>query len=187
VADFVQSRGMACSVYGAQFLLESLYLSGKSDDALALMTADTPRSWAHMMDLGSTMTLEAWDPSVKKNLTWNHAWGAAPANIIARYLLGVRPLEPGYTKVLIAPRPGTLKWMQGKVPTARGPVRVAWQSNPASLDLDIPTGATARVVLPSPAAAGKAVSVNGRSILPKLENGALIIEPLGSGHYRIGF
>ena len=187
VVAFVQSRGMACSVYGAQFLLESLYLSGKSDDALALMSADTPRSWAHMLDLGSTMTLEAWDPSVKRNLTWNHAWGAAPANIITRYLLGVRPLEPGYTKILIAPELGTLKWMQGKVPTPRGPVRVAWQSNPASLDLDIPAGATARVLLPSPVATGKSVSINGKAFLPKVETGATILYPLASGHYRISY
>ena len=187
VADFVQSRGMACSVYGAQFLLESLYLAGRSDYALSLMTAHTTRSWYHMMDLGSTMTLEAWDPSVKPNLTWNHAWGTAPANIISRYLLGVRPIQAGATNILIAPQPSGLKWMKGKVPTARGPVGVFWQSNPSILDLDIPTGATARVVLPSSAGPGGPVFINGKPILPKVENGVSIIEPLGSGHYRIGF
>ena len=34
-----------------------------------------------MIEVGSTMTLEAWDAKYKPNLTWNHAWGAAPANI----------------------------------------------------------------------------------------------------------
>lgn len=187
VADFVQSRGMACSVYGAQFLLESLYLSGRSDYALSLMTAHTTRSWNHMLDLGSTLTLEAWDPSVKPNLTWNHAWGTAPANIISRYLLGVRPIQAGATNILIAPQPGGLKWMKGKVPTARGPVGVFWQSNPSFLDLDIPTGATGRVVLPSSADSGSPVSINGKPILPKVENGASIIESLGSGRYHICF
>src|SRR4030042_5276239 len=33
VIDFIKSRGMACSVYGAQFLLEGLYKAGESDYA----------------------------------------------------------------------------------------------------------------------------------------------------------
>jgi hypothetical protein len=184
VADFVQSRGMACSVYGAQFLLEALYLAHRSDAALGLMTAHTTRSWAHMIDLGSTMTLEAWDSSIKPNLTWNHAWGAAPANIISRYLLGVHPLQPGYTQILIAPQPASLKWMRGTVPTPRGPVTVAWQSEPALLEIDVPAGSTARLVLPIQAGGGSTIAVNGRPIAVTVENGARVIEPIPSGHYR---
>ena len=103
VADFVQSRGMACSVYGAQYLLEAMFKSGKDDYALRLMTAKGERSWPHMIELGSTMTLEAWDAKYKPNLTWNHAWGAAPANILSRFVLGVRPLSPGCRKTSSAP------------------------------------------------------------------------------------
>ena len=88
------------------------------------MNARTKRSWWHMIELGSTMTLEAWDADFKKNLTWNHAWGSAPANILARFVLGVRPLAPGYAEMLIAPQLGTLKWVRGQVPTALGPVTV---------------------------------------------------------------
>ena len=39
VIDFIKSRGMACSVYGAQFLLEGLYNAGESDYAMSLLTA----------------------------------------------------------------------------------------------------------------------------------------------------
>jgi len=38
VADFVKSRGMVCSVYGSQYLLEALYEAGEGDFALKLMT-----------------------------------------------------------------------------------------------------------------------------------------------------
>ncbi|HTL28404.1 MAG TPA: family 78 glycoside hydrolase catalytic domain [Tepidisphaeraceae bacterium] len=145
VADFVQSRGMACSVYGAQYLLEGLFLAGRDDYAISLMTSKGERSWWHMIDLGSTMTLEAWDAKYKPNLTWNHAWGAAPANIISRYVLGVRPLEPGYKKILIAPRIGSLKFARGKVPTPFGPVTVSVEG--ARLSIEVPKGATATVEL----------------------------------------
>jgi alpha-L-rhamnosidase len=185
VADFVQGRGMACSVFGAQFLLEALYGAGRSDAALALLTSYGETSWAHMMDLGSTMTLEAWDPSIKPNLTWNHAWGAAPANIIARYLLGVRPLTPGYKSILIAPQPGSLKWMRGKVPIPHGAVTVVWQNTPASLQITVPLETTARVELPREGGWQKTVSVNGQPIVPKLQNGTQILEPFPPGSYLI--
>lgn len=35
VADFVKTRGMACSVYGSQFLMDGLYEAGEADYALA--------------------------------------------------------------------------------------------------------------------------------------------------------
>jgi hypothetical protein len=125
VAAFVESRDLACSVYAAQYLLDALYEGGREDAALRLMTMKGLRSWPNMLAVGSTITLEAWDDSFKPNQDWNHAWGAAPGNAIARYLLGVRPLEPGFARALIAPRPGSLSFVEGRVPTIRGPVDVS--------------------------------------------------------------
>lgn len=99
VAAFVQSKGMACSVYGGQFLMDALFDSGYAAQAIQLMTAPGDRSWRHMaQDVGTTITLEAWDDKYKPNEDWNHAWGAAPANVIPRKILGVEPLDPGYKK-----------------------------------------------------------------------------------------
>lgn len=151
VADFVASRGMACSVYGAQFLLEALYKSNEAAAAFRLMTSHGQRSWWNMIRAGSTMTLEAWDIAFKPNLTWNHAWGSAPANIIARYLVGVRPLDPGYKKILIAPQPEGLTWFKAKVPTVRGPVIVTFRGGPVFFyGVEVPPGATAELRLPGP-------------------------------------
>ena len=186
VADFVQARGMACSVYGAQFLLEALYLSGKGVHALGLMTARSERSWWHMLEQGSTMTLEAWNPKVKSNLTWNHAWGAAPANIISRFVLGVRPLEPGYASILIAPEPGSLKWIRGKVPTPRGPVLVSLRNDAQlRLEIEVPPGSKARVVLPGRATCVGPISVNEKVVAALLENESQVIENLPPGRHVI--
>jgi hypothetical protein len=120
VVDFIKSRGMACSVYGAQFLLEGLYKAGESDYALSLMTATNDRSWWNMIRSGSTMTMEAWDMKYKPNSDWNHAWGAAPANIIPGYMWGIRPVKPGYSKAVIKPQLGNLAYSQISIPTIRG-------------------------------------------------------------------
>jgi alpha-L-rhamnosidase len=46
----VGKRGMACSVYAAQYLMEGLFANGASTRALELITAPTDRSWRHMVE-----------------------------------------------------------------------------------------------------------------------------------------
>ncbi len=127
VLQFVESRGMACSVYGSQYLLEALYDAGSSEHALKLMTAKDDRSWYHMIEQGSTMTLEAWAHRYKNNLDWNHAWATAPLNIITRKLMGIQVITPGWQKVRFAPQPATLAHATLKLPTPHGPIFVSAQ------------------------------------------------------------
>ena len=60
--------------------------------------------------------------------------------MVAWGLLGVRPLAPGFSRILVAPQPGPLKRLCAVVPTRAGPVRV---------ELD---GGSLHVESPSPAA-----------------------------------
>ena len=83
VVDFIQTRGMACSVYGSQFLMDALYEANDAEYALHMLTKTDDRSWYNMIRVGSTISLEAWDNKYKPNQDWNHAWGAAPANILS--------------------------------------------------------------------------------------------------------
>jgi alpha-L-rhamnosidase len=146
---FLAAAGMVCSVYGAQFLLEALFASGQADAAHALLTATGLSSWLHMMDdLDATITMEAWDPSIKSNTTFSHAWGTAPANVVMREILGVQVTAPGAAALLIRPRPGPLTWMNGTVPTIRGPVRVSVDRREGlRVTVGLPANTTARVVL----------------------------------------
>lgn len=160
VIQFIKSRGMACSVYGAQHLLDGLYLNGEADYALELLTATHDRSWWNMIQEGSTMTLESWGYRYKNNLDWNHAWGAAPANLIPRYLAGVRPLEPGFQKVLIQPQPGSLEFFHSKVPTPLGPVTIHYDAPKQTLNVETPQGMTGVIQPPQ----GKTqIHLNGSS------------------------
>lgn len=161
IADWLAHRGMRCSVYGAQYLLEGLFRNGADREALQLITADTNRSWTHMLRSGATITWEAWDEEFKSNLDWNHAWGAAPANLLPRFVLGVEPAEPGWTTAIIAPRTGGLKWARGRIPTPKGPIHVDWQvQDRLRLHLRLPPGMAANVRLPAEDKAAE-VLVNG--------------------------
>lgn len=151
VADFLGRKGMACSVYGAQFLLEALYRAHRADRALELLTAKGPRGWSHMIrEMGLTITPEAWTQEVKPNQDWNHAWATAPANIIPRMLMGVTPLEPGFARMRIKPQPAGLSWAGLKLPTVRGVVLVDYANSghQGSLGVTIPGNTEAEVWLP---------------------------------------
>ncbi|WP_433462336.1 alpha-L-rhamnosidase C-terminal domain-containing protein [Spirillospora sp. CA-128828] len=141
--------GMKVSVYGAQFLLDALFATGQAEAAIGLMTATGTNSWLHMLDdLGATIVTEAWDPSLKPNMTFSHAWGSAPANVIPRHVLGVRITAPGAAEIEIRPRPGDLAEISGRVPTIRGRVLVALNRDDGyRLDVDVPPGTSARIVV----------------------------------------
>lgn len=185
VAAFVRDRGMACSVYGAQFLMEALYRSGQADHALSLLTARTDRSWSHMLDAGSTITMEAWDNRFKPNQDWNHAWGAAPANIIPRLLMGVEPLEPGFQRMRIRPQPGGLKEAALKLPTIRGAVRVSFKVAPQQIhmQINIPANTTAQVWVPRQGIATTSVLVDGVKRTGRIEGDSIVFDTIVSGSH----
>ena len=120
---------MACSVYGAQYLMDGLYEAGEADYGLQLLTDTSDRSWYNMIRIGSTITLEAWDVKYKPNADWNHAWGAVPANVIPRRLWGIRPKTPGYAVASLKPQMSTLKKSSIEVPTIRGTIKAVYYTH----------------------------------------------------------
>lgn len=150
VLQFIKTRGLSCSVYGAQFLLDALGKVDHSGYALQLLTGTGKRSWINMLQEGATMTMEAWGQQFKPNQDWNHAWGSAPANYIVRYLMGIQPARPAFEKIRIKPHPGNLRQAKIKYSTVRGVVALSFQQQKDSFHLrvKIPGNTTAQVCLP---------------------------------------
>ena len=139
-------RGLS-TFYGL-YVLEALARAGEIDAALDLIR----RYWGGMLDLGATTFWEDFDlawtgnaaridelvPQGKKDIHGDfggycyegfrhslcHGWASGPTSWLSRHVLGVTPLEPGFARVRIAPRLGSLAWAEGSYPTPRGPVRV---------------------------------------------------------------
>ncbi len=183
VSDFVISRGMVCSVYGSQHLLDALYEAERGQAALDLMTNTTDRGWFNMIRVGSTITLEAWDDKYKPNQDWNHAWGAAPANVIPRRLVGVTPLAPGFAKARIKPQVGDLTAVRATVPTIRGPIRVmVRQQSGESYRLRVCVPANVEPVVHVPSLGGTtAVVVDGKRREVARDQAFLRIDDVGPG------
>ena len=168
VLEHVKKRGMACSVYAAQYLMEALFLHGADRHALALATAPGDRSWRHMVESGATITWEAWDHKYKPNQDWNHAWGAAPANLLPRFLLGVEAARPGWKQARIRPNTGELAHAKGKIPTPLGPIEAGWEnSRTFQMRLKLPPGMSALLEIPAPPSS-KGISINGEAVEARL-------------------
>jgi len=152
VVEYIKSKGMATGVYGANYLMEALYIAGEDDYALELLTAETDRSWMHMIEVGSTMTTEAWDVKyMPEYYGWSHAWSASPAHIIPRKLIGIEPLEPGFGKISIKPQPADLEFAKVKLPTIRGDILVDFEQQQGKqfhMNVLIPGNTTGKVFIP---------------------------------------
>ena len=190
VIEFIKSRGMACSVYGSQHLLQGLYDAGAADYALSLLTATNDRSWFHMIEAVSTITMEAWDNKYKENQDWNHAWGAAPANVIPRLLMGIQPLNPGFSRIRIRPQIGSLENAFVVTPTIRGSIKlnISRKKSTWSADVTIPANTTAEFYVPVDDVSHITESKNpiGKSPFTKflrVEQGSTIVE-IRSGTYH---
>jgi hypothetical protein len=185
VVDAVQKRGMAGSVYVAQYLLEGLFAHEAGGRALELITAPTDRSWRHMVESGTTITWEAWDQKYKPNQDWNHAWGAAPANLLPRYVLGAEALSPGWKQARIRPHTGTLAHAKGKIPTPLGPIELGWENgNSFRMNLSLPEGMNAKLELPA-SPTSKGVSINGKSVAAKRNRARWHVDQTVSGSVSI--
>ena len=140
------------------------------------MTADNNRSWLNMINTGNTITWEAWNEKVKNNLDWNHAWGTAPANIIARYIFGIRPLEPGFQKTLIQPQFGWLTSGKFIQPTINGPVIVSFNKKKNSeLILQVTSKMPVKLILPADKYNSSDVKLNDNLYKPVIQDNNMII------------
>jgi len=93
--------------FGMFYVFRALSLAGEYDRVFRMFGP-----WEKMMDLGLT----TWGEAESVMRSDCHAWSCAPAFEFFAEILGVKPLTPGYSKVLIEPRIGNLNFAKGKVP-----------------------------------------------------------------------
>ncbi len=125
--QYIVEKGMACSVYLAQFMLEALFKNGRADYAVNLMSAKGSKSWIGMIKQGATTTTEAWSPRDKSNMSWAHPWASSPANIIVRHLFGLKPGTPGWRNIVFDPKPGGVKSAKILISTPSGRINASFE------------------------------------------------------------
>ncbi|WP_214463663.1 family 78 glycoside hydrolase catalytic domain [Levilactobacillus brevis] len=156
LAAFVENDGKFIgSIYFIYFMLKGLFDSGHADKAIKLLTNSEStkgtRTFAAILDqLKATIAPEAWSNRNKENLTLSHPWGATPGLSIVQGIMGIVPVKPGFQEFNIRVRPGELKRLKIKTPSAMGMIEVEYQEKLSEkrLTVTIPMNARGNVLLP---------------------------------------
>ena len=154
--------------YTSGYEVFARFEAGDTTGALALIRNE----WGLMRKSSSYYSGATWEyvaldgtPGLGEGTSLAHGWGSGPTSALSKYVLGVRPIQPGYKTWLIEPQPGDLSWAAGTTPTPYGPIAVAWRKTSRGLrmEIDVPAGTSGIVGVPT-SSSTDAVTDNGRPI-----------------------
>jgi alpha-L-rhamnosidase len=145
---------------GTPFLTHALTETGHLDTAYRLLLQTECPSWLYPVTMGATTIWERWDSMLPDGTinpgqmtSFNHYAFGAVAYWMHQIIGGIAPLEPGYSRVLIAPQPGgDIHWARSSLETRHGKIAVSWSRDDdglIELDVAVPNGVTALVQLPN--------------------------------------
>ncbi|WP_316794688.1 alpha-L-rhamnosidase C-terminal domain-containing protein [Pedobacter frigoris] len=134
------------------------YMAGFEYMALSRLGASEPfingvkDYWGTMIRYGATTFWEAYDPAQTGDEMYSfygrpyakslcHAWSAGPAAFLPSEILGVRPLEDGWKRFSVDPKPGYLQWITSTVPTPQGDILISIKDQ--VMTLQVPGGTVA--------------------------------------------
>ncbi|MDO4473069.1 MAG: family 78 glycoside hydrolase catalytic domain [Eubacteriales bacterium] len=153
----IESDGeVKMSVYGTYFLLQGLYRTNHGELARQIMSNSEDvkgvKSWGYMMyGLGATTTSEAWNSSLKANMSLCHPWGSVPASMLIRGMFGIRPTTAGFDTFQVKLQPGGLSSASTKVPTLKGTIEVSYSLNgngEIAGNITVPPNSTGTLLIP---------------------------------------
>jgi alpha-L-rhamnosidase len=160
LAELVAESGYRISTgfAGTPFITDALTKTGHLDSAYKLLLQRECPSWLYPVTMGATTVWERWDSMLPDGTinpgemtSFNHYALGAVADWMHRVVGGIAPLEPGYAKVLVAPRPGgELTWVKSSLDTPHGTVRVEWRAEDGgvTVETELPEGVTGVLSLP---------------------------------------
>jgi len=135
------------------YLCQVLGEAGKLDTAYALLLQDTPPSWLYAVTKDATTIWESWEginEQGKPSGSLNHYSYGAVVGWLFETVAGIRPGEPGFKRVVVAPKPGGgLTEANASYASVHGPIEAAWERHgrDMSLKVRIPANTTGEVHL----------------------------------------
>lgn len=179
------------SIQGAFILLEALYRAGFGAYATALLASEDTSSGAHtfaaaLTDGLVTVSPSSWSSREQQHRALCDLRGAAPASLIVRDMIGLRPTRPGFHKFEIRPQLGDLPYASVRVPTVKGTIGVSIGQNHEAYEAEVivPPNTKATVFLPVLPGGTDTLFVNQQISNFPIEGDCFRIE-LGSGTHRL--
>ena len=168
LAADIAARGNTLSTgfLGTPHILDALAASGQERTAITLLLQRQYPSWGYMVEQGATTMWERWNSDrgdVSMNSYNHYAFGAIGAFLFRR-IAGIEAIDPGFSRVRIAPIfDHRLRTAGADYLSAGGPIHTDWRYDNGMLVLDVtlPANMTGEVVLPVPPAR---IALDGRPL-----------------------
>jgi alpha-L-rhamnosidase len=160
LAELVRAHGyrVRTGFVGTPLITDALTETGHVDTAYRLLTEQGNPSWLYPVTMGATTVWERWDSMLPDGsinpgemTSFNHYALGAVADWMQRTIGGIAPAAPGYRELRIAPVPGGgVTRASASLETGYGRVATAWhlEGRDFVLEVELPVGTTATVVLP---------------------------------------
>ena len=133
-------------LYLSYILFKAMHMAGQD----ALIMERIRKYWLPMVQAGSPTIWEANVHMVGKKAFSDagslcHGFATGPAHFLQTVVVGVRPVEPGFTRFAVDPHPAGLQHASGSVHTPLGDAEVNWSidGGEIALRVTVPPGATA--------------------------------------------
>ncbi|WYZ38309.1 hypothetical protein EsH8_III_000223 [Colletotrichum jinshuiense] len=144
---------------GTPVILHALSETGYVQHAYRMLLETGCPSWLYPVRMGATTVWERWDSMLEDGTinpgemtSFNHYALGSVANWMHASIGGVSPLEPGWKKFQVRPRPGgDLKHAQVEYQGPNGKIQSRWEiksEDKLVLELEVPPNTTAVVSLP---------------------------------------
>ncbi len=117
--EFFQKHFHA-SPYMEYYVLDALCQMGYYQDAI-----DRIRDrYAEMIGSDYSTLWELFGDGTGKTDSYNHAWSGGPLVILSKYIAGIYPTEPGFTRFAVSPHPCDMRKVKANVSSVKGLVSV---------------------------------------------------------------
>jgi alpha-L-rhamnosidase len=143
----IRINGMQTGFFATEHILPILADAGESRLAYDLLLQEGCPGWMYQIKCGATTTWERWDalmPDGKVNeektgsdnmVSFNHYAFGSVGKFYYQYILGIKPLLPGYKKVRICPKVDErLGSASGSYVSREGIIKVSWEFVSQSLE-----------------------------------------------------
>ncbi|HOD50281.1 MAG TPA: family 78 glycoside hydrolase catalytic domain [Candidatus Hydrogenedentes bacterium] len=184
---------LSTGIFGTKYVLDVLSAMGRHDAACAMAGKRAFPGWGYMIEKGATTLWEHWEGS-DNTFSNNHPMFGSVSEWFFKHVAGIRPAPDavGCNRVIIAPGPPQpgLEWAEASYSSVRGLIRAAWRVEGENLHLDVtvPVGVTARVVLPVDAGTELLESgvpaATAAGVAPATGDGSAPSFDVGSGTYH---
>lgn len=159
----VRANGMETGFFATEHFLPLLAEAGACELAYDMLFQEECPGWMYQIKMGATTTWERWDalrpdgtvnedevPTSGDNMvSFNHYAFGSVGEFYYEYILGIKPLQPGFQKIRLQPVVDRrLGYAEGYYKSKSGMIRSAWFYENERIRFSFETPVEAEIILP---------------------------------------